>query len=382
MTARARKPGGAPPAPPATSPTATVLEHTAELAHPIQQGLLNPTTPPTVSNVVETYLERYLKEQNRALSTYESYSSALRWFAEVLPPFPTPGQVQAALQARINLPLENKRRLLPQTANQYKKYLSAAYKYARNWWPMVTVRDPTSFPNWKVEPRQPRAMANPAATFQHLLTYACKNDTERALLCVLGLLGLRPSEACGLRWDTDLSQDWKKLTVRRQRVPRRKGEGGLKTRASHAHFDVPDTLKGFLRGAWKERQAALASKDPWARRDALTPYMFPYGQDRRQQLMERIRAEAPEDFPRKSAERGALALHGFRDTLGALLAASDTPLREGQQALRHASQKTTALYYANLRGEAATNTALLGAQALLAGALKTADKKGGLHLVE
>lgn len=382
MTARARKPGGAPPAPPATPPTATVLEHTAELAHPIQQALLTPTTPPTVARVTELYLED-LENRGCARSTLESYKSALRWFASALPPFPTPGQVQHALQQRINLPAQDRRRLSEATANNYKKYLAAAYDNARkSHYPMVLVRDPTSFRNWKVPRREPRAMANPEATFRHLLAYACKSDTERALLCVLGLLGLRISEARGLRWDKDLSKDWKKLTVQRQRVARRKGEAPLKTDASFASFDVPDTLKGFLRGAWKERQAALAGNNPWARRDALSPYMFNYGQERLQQLMERIREQAPEDFPRRSSTRGALAFHCFRDTLGATLAATEAPLMEAQGALRHGNPRTTGGYMQNWKGRPATNAALLGAQALLAGSLPTDSKKGGLHVVK
>jgi integrase len=381
MTARARKPGGAPPAPPATPPAATVLEHPAELAHPIQQNLLAPTKPPTVARVVELYLED-LRNRGCARGTLESYGAALRWFAEVLPPFPTPGQVQHALQQRINLPADNRRRLGEATANNYKKYLAAAYDNARNHWATVLVRDPTNFRNWKVPRREPRAMANPQATFRHLLAHACKSDTERALLCVLGLLGLRISEARGLRWDKDLSKDWRKLTVQRQRIARRKGEVALKTEASFASFDVPEALKGFLRGAWKERQAALAGNSPWARRDALSPYMFNYGQDRLQQLMERIREQAPEDFPRKSSTRGALAFHCFRDTLGATLAAMDTDLMDGQKAMRHANPKTTGGYFMNMKGRPTSNAALLGAQALLAGALPTADKKGGLHVVK
>ncbi|KFE60098.1 tyrosine-type recombinase/integrase [Hyalangium minutum] len=359
---------------------ASVHELQAEVVHPIQHGLFRPLAPPTVRNVVNLYLEHCLKEQGRALSTYESYAPPLRWFTQVLPPFPTPGQVKDVLQWRLNLKEGDKRRLVPTTANQYKKYLSAAYKYARNWWPMVALRDPTTFPNWKVGRRKPRGMADPATTFRLLLAHACKNDTERAFLCVLGLLGLRVSEARGLRWDTDLSPDWRKLTVQRQRVARRKGEQELKTVASFAHFDVTAVLCGFLLGAWKERKEALAGNDPWGRRDALSPYMFNYGQARLQELMERIRDVAPEDFPRKTGKRGALAFHGFRDTLGAVLASTNSTLGEGQQALRHDSYITTSLYFQNHQGKPTANAALLKAQAVLVGGIQT--ERRGLHLVK
>jgi integrase len=334
--------------------------------------------PPTVERVVALYLEEYLKLMGRAKGTYESYAGPLRWFATVLPPFPTPGHVKQALQKRLDAG-----ELMPQTCNQYKKYLKAAFTYARNFWANVAVRDPTTFPNWKVPRRPPRALVNPGFTFPRLLAEACQNDTERALLCVLALLGGRISEARGLRWDGDLSPGFQKLTFQRQRVARRKEETDLKSEASHAHVDVPEVLRGYLRGAWQERLAVLArGGTSWQTRDARAPYLFNYGQERLAKLMARCRAVSPESFPEKTAERGALAFHAFRDTLGALLAAQDTPLRDGQEALRHASPMTTSGYFQNHRGRPMGNAALQGAQALLAGGLLAGAPRGGLHVVE
>lgn len=345
----------------------------------MQQGLpLWMQGPPTVARVTELYLEDYLRLMGRSQNTYESYAGPLRWFAKVLPPFPTPGHVKMALQARIN-----SGNLMPRTANQYKKYLKAAFNYARNFWANVAVRDPTTFPNWKLPRREPRALVNPGLTFPRLLNEACQTDMERALLCVLALLGGRISEARGLRWDKDLSPGFKRLTFNRQRVSRRKEERDLKSASSHASFDVPEVLQVYLVSTWKERLRVLAQGGTSQQtKDARSPYLFPYAYTRPRQLMDRCRQVSPESFPRKGNGKGALAFHAFRDTLGAILASRDTKLREGMDAMRHGSEKSHCIYLNNWRGNEGTNPALQGAQAVLMAGAASQAPGGGLHLVE
>lgn len=198
------------------------------------------------------------------------------------------------------------RGLSPASVNAHRAAIVALYRALR--WTTATdadpyrdtqgVRDPTP----RAEKREPYSMAE----IQTLLN--ASNPTERVMLLLMALCGLRISEALALDWqDVDLKAGV--LTVI-------KGKGGKKARVV-----VPPQVVDELRALGPAQSLVLGWKDPVTIRRRLKKLCEHTG----------VRYTGRE-------------VHGLRHTAGTLMYARTKNLRAVAQHLRHSQLDTAAIY--------------------------------------
>ncbi|GAA4020132.1 tyrosine-type recombinase/integrase [Deinococcus rubellus] len=198
------------------------------------------------------------------------------------------------------------RGLSPSSVNAHRAAVVALYRAFR--WTMATdadpyrdtrgVRDPTS----RSEKREPY----PVADLKRLL--AAGNPSERAMLLLMGMCGLRISEAAALRWeDVDLAAGV--LTVH-------KGKGDKKARVV-----VPPQVVEGLGALGSSSGLVLGWKDPVTLRRHLKALCV-----------------------RTGVRYAGREVHGLRHTAGTLMYARTKNLRAVAQHLRHSQLDTAAIY--------------------------------------
>ncbi|WP_407542441.1 tyrosine-type recombinase/integrase (plasmid) [Deinococcus radiomollis] len=198
------------------------------------------------------------------------------------------------------------RGLAPASVNAHRAAIVALYRAFR--WTTTTdadpyrdtrgVRDPTP----RAEKREPYSMAELKA----LLT--ASTPTDRAMLLLMGICGLRISEAAALDW-RDVNLNAGVLTVV-------KGKGGKKARVV-----VPPQVVEGLQALGTSTGLVLGWKDPVT-------------------LRRRLKALCE----RTGVRYGGREVHGLRHTAGTLMYARTKNLRAVAQHLRHSQLDTAAIY--------------------------------------
>ena len=198
------------------------------------------------------------------------------------------------------------RGLSPASVNAHRAAVVALYRAFR--WTTATdadpyrdtrgVRDPTP----RSEKREPYSMADLK------LLLAAGTPTERAMVLLMGLCGLRISEAAALEW-SDVNLSAGVLTVR-------KGKGGKKARVV-----LPPQVGAGLQVLGTSVGLVLGWKDPVTLRRRLKELCVRTG----------VRYEGRE-------------VHGLRHTAGTLMYARTKNLRAVAQHLRHSQLDTAAIY--------------------------------------
>lgn len=294
---------------------------------------------------MHVYEKEHLEGAHREVSTVATQRSAFNQIRkaldarELLEPL-TPGSYWAWLRGRVE-----RGEISETTANQYIKYLGMVFRYARNFWPFVDVRDVTvDMPRFKAPRREPRALAGEPSDTLARIVGAMPDALARAFVLAQAEGGLRLAEALGVHWE-DIDLGAMELHVQRKHSanPRRGMRDTLKADAHHRTLPITQRLAGELA---EVMEAARLRGEPLAGR------VWTYSARGLAELMGICRAVSPESFPRKvPGRRGGLAWHAFRDTLGAQLAATGYSPRDGQKILGHGSVATTEGYFKNWRGD-------------------------------
>ena len=244
------------------------------------------------------------KRSERTLTAYKSSSKAyLNWAFGRAPgllmhPDPDTGtEYLRHLEAR---------GLAPASVNAHRAAIVALYRALR--WTTATdadpyrdtrgVRDPTP----RAEKREPYSMAD-----LRLLLDA-GTPADRAMLLLMGMCGLRISEAAALEW-SDVNLNAGVLTVV-------KGKGGKRARVV-----VPPQVVAGLKALGTKTGLVLGWKDPVTLRRRLKALCERTG----------VRYEGRE-------------VHGLRHTAGTLMYARTKNLRAVAQHLRHSQLDTAAIY--------------------------------------
>ena len=244
------------------------------------------------------------KRSERTLSAYKASTRAyLKWALArspglLLHPDPDTGtEYLRHLEAR---------GLAPASVNAHRAAIVALYRAFR--WTTATdadpyrdtrgVRDPTP----RSEKREPYSMADFSALLQ------AGTPPDRAMLLLMGMCGLRISEAAAL--------DWKDVDLRAGVLTVVNGKGGKKARVV-----VPRQVVDGLKTLGTSTGRVLGWKDPVTLRRRL------------KNLCERT-----------GVRYGGREVHGLRHTAGTLMYARTKNLRAVAQHLRHSQLDTAAIY--------------------------------------
>jgi len=198
------------------------------------------------------------------------------------------------------------RRLAPASVNAHRAAVAALYRALR--WTTATDADPyrdtrgVKDPTPRAEKREPYSMLE----FRTLLNAAV--PLERAMLLLMGICGLRISEAAALEW-RDVNLNAGVLTVVN-------GKGGKKARVV-----VPPQVTEGLHALGPSTGLVLGWKDPVT-------------------LRRRLKALCQ----RTGVRYAGREVHGLRHTAGTLMYAKTKNLRAVAQHLRHSQLDTAAIY--------------------------------------
>ena len=295
-------------------------------------------TNPTLAAVCGWYegqVLAHLAERTRA-----SQVSVLRQAVAALPSHPDGRHLLEWLHGRIE-----RGELMASSANKCLKVLKRVYRchLDHRWCPQPFARV-RYFPE---ERQAPRSLADAERTFARFLE-ACRDDRERAWLCVLRYLGLRRGEALGLEPKhlalADL--DRATLAVLQQRAPDYIEPGPLKTSKSERTLLLPRPLAELLKRVLTQRLRGL--KD--ARGQASRRYVFPYSEAQLEEFLGRLRAAVPGVLrKREVGQHGGDAWHPFRHTRVSDFSGAGTKVENVAVYLGHTNIRHTAAYMDSFR---------------------------------
>ncbi|ATB36278.1 phage integrase family protein [Cystobacter fuscus] len=293
---------------------------------------------PTLGQVTGWYERTVLP--HLAKRTGDSQRSVLRQAVAALPTHPDGRHLVDWLHGRME-----RGELMASSANKALKVLKHVYRrYADHRWcpqPFARVR---AFPE---ENQAPRSLEDADTTFPRFLA-ACRDDRERAWLCVLRYLGLRRGEVLGLepRHLSLADLDKATLAVEQQRQPDYIKPGPLKTAKSRRTLMVPRPLAELLKRVLTQRLRGL--KD--ARGQASRRFVFPYSEAQLTELLERLRAAVPGVLrERERGDHGGDAWHVFRHTRVKDFTGVGTRVEDVAVYLGHTNIRHTQGYMDNFR---------------------------------
>ncbi|XBH20122.1 site-specific integrase [Telmatobacter sp. DSM 110680] len=168
--------------------------------------------------------------------------------------------------------------------------------------------------------------------FQALLTELQEPFATMALLSVC--LGLRISEALGLRW-SDVNWIASRLSVQRGIVNQIVGD--VKTRGSAKTFDVAVELLDRLKSC--RQHSDFSAAEDWVFASPFKLGRLPYSYTGTRQELERAS---------KAAGIGHISSHVFRHTYRSWLDAVKTPIAVQQKMMRHQDIRTTMNIYGDV----------------------------------
>jgi integrase len=320
-----------------------------------QQALdLRDPGQPTLGMVVTHFTRAYLEGELYSLSTRRGYKSTFRLALKHFGKDATLTKGQAREWLR---PDFDSGKRLARALNSHRDKLHAAYVKYRDDVLGITL-NPWSFPRFPEGARHLRTdFQDMEATWPKLLA-AMPDARAKLFLMIAARLGWRLGELLGLEEGhlmRTTAGDW---VVRKEQqrklwedVPRGLKHGGLVgtfklhpemvklVLATRRALEAKEPLLGCQRGA-------LVGGRP-GKDGSVRSYVFPYREEHVQELMTRLRAAAPEEFPAHQAWhrlRRAFAKH-VAQTLG---------MEEANRLLGHAHYTSTQLYCRQVVGVSAT----------------------------
>jgi integrase len=221
-------------------------------------------TPPAEQMTVGEFLDHWLSEvvkPNRQHATWRGYEVNVRKHLK-----PVVGRARLArlsasdVQKLINALRTNG--LAPRTVQYAHATLRAALGVALRWGlvsrNVATLVDPVSVPKHEVEPF--------GLDEARLVLDATSSDRLAAFFTVAMAVGLRPSEALGLRW-SDIEFDGRRLRVRHVLERRRGGEVGLKppkSRSSRRSIPLPAVcIEALSQHRRRQAEERLLAGEAW-----------------------------------------------------------------------------------------------------------------------
>lgn len=270
----------------------------------------------------------------------DSRRGYLRQFVESLPRKPSAGDIYEVLQARVHAG-----QWAATTANMRKRVLGSAYEVAQRKWPLLVniVRDVPTLPE-PVEP--PKCLRDPPQTYP-LCLRAMPDARARAYVGLQRWLGLRKSEALGIPRVGGINWSTGHVRIIKQRDEDTIELKDLKTNTSAATMPIPPFLLQDLRAAYLTPLRRNAG-------ECERRFVFPYFGRELAELMGRLRAVSPEDFPETvQGVRGGCAWHVFRHTFGyELVHRYRREPTQVQRWMRHKKLSSTQSYIGRWFGEA------------------------------
>lgn len=302
------------------------------------QAELSLNTHPTLAEVTGWYQRTVLP--HLATRTRDSQASVIRQAVKALPEHPDGRHLVDWLHGRIAAG-----ELMASSANKVLKVLKHVYRaYSEHRWcpqPFARVK---YFPE---ERQAPRSLEDADATFPRLLE-ACRDDRERAWLCVLRYLGLRRGEALGLepKHLSLVDLDRATLTVQQQREAGYVEPKPLKTAKSARTLLVPRPVAELLKRVLTQRLRNLKG----ARGEAERRFVFPHSEVQLVEFLERLRAAVPGAL-RKSrrGEHGGDGWHVFRHSRVNDLSAAGVKTENVAILIGHTNIRQTAAYMDSFR---------------------------------
>lgn len=297
-----------------------------------------------VGDFLAYWLETSVKPPHRQYHTYRNYEQVFRnHINPVLGEIPlarlSTHQVDAFLTNRLTVKRPGKRTgYAPQTVAVMRTVLESGLEQALKWgWVKVNVARASRRPPVEPVPRTPLD-PDQAREFRRFLV----GHPHEAFFALLMTLGLRFSEAAGLRWE-DLDAGRRRLVVMEQQY-RVVGEGFRRDHPKSTHsgrvIPIPPGLLITLQDHRTQQQAArLRAGLRWQDRDG---------------LMFTTRTGAPLDNSGVVKQLRRLSLlagvpiqtpHLLRHCAGSLLMDQGVHIKVIQEILGHADPKTTATLY-------------------------------------
>ncbi len=273
----------------------------------------------TLSEYLNDWLELFV-ENRLAYHTYICYRQAIR----DIPAHLLCQDLSALDGMAIQRALNQKARKYPRAAQLMYATLSVALKQAvRLHYIQFSPLDGCMMP--KHEPK--RAQVFTPNQLRRYLAQAF-HETAYPILLLMATLGLRRSEALGLRI-TDIDFTKRQITIQRQRLlgPTGYTEAPLKSAASYRVLPLAPGIADALNAWWREQQvrpiagAWLCDISPSALQRA------------------HIRAIQAAGLPR-------ITMHGLRHTCATIMAAEGVPMKVLQTILGHSTYQLTADLYA------------------------------------
>jgi integrase len=292
---------------------------------------------PGLGQLVDWYLRKHVVQkakltQKSMRSTFRLLQGQFHREARLMP-----GDVRDWLCERIE-----RNEILPGTANLTMAHVHHMYEVARKErWPLL-LNAGTGTRFAKV-PEKPKALKEPQETWPRLLA-AMPDDVFRAFLCVMRNLGLRLAEACGLepKHIHLNAPSGPELRLEQQRHGK-DTKPNLKMNGRPRSLPLDEETARYLKASLKERL-----KDGPGQSKARC-FLFPWGEDTLQHVVNLMRQVSPEDFPKRvSGVQAGAAFHVLRHTCAADLVKAGLGDREIMEWLGHRAFQGD--YYQDLRG--------------------------------
>jgi integrase len=335
-----------------------------------RQGSLELQEPgqPTVEQVVTWFLREHVDGPELGLSTKRGYRSTLRHYLKCFGPEarPTKGETRQWLEHRWRA-----REVSALTANSHRDRLHHVYCQYRDERNGLTL-NPFTWRRFKEDTRHLKgAFSNLGEVWPKLLK-AMPDDRARAFLSLMLRRGFRLGELLGLEW----------RHVRHLRAEKGAQPEVVLEQQRRAWEDVPGELKhDGLRGTYalhpetvqllQRAQRALREgkslmgcqrgslvgqrpcKDSQPGGEVFRQFVFPYREEHLGEILTRLRAAAPAEFPpARRGLGGGEAFHRFRRHFGtmAVTSAGAESIGKAKKWLRHKYLTSTQLYASNVLG--------------------------------
>ena len=327
-----------------------------------QQALdLREPGQPTIGEVTSWYTREYLSgsgngEEQLGLSMRRgcksTFKQALAFFGRDATP--TKGAARAWLRPLLD---SEGGTLRARTVNAHRDRLHTAYVKYRDEVLGITL-NPWSFTRFREDTKHLRTSFDAIAEVWPKLLAAMPDDRARLFLSLLFRLGWRLSEPLGLEWGHIMRTTQGTWVVRKeqQRAMWKNVPRGMKHDGLVGTFELHPEMVQFLSGTRRaldrgeplfgcERGTLVG--DRAGTDGAVRSFLFPYREDHLAELTQRLRAAAPDEFPKGQAWhrlRRAFARH----------TASTQGMEAANRLLGHAYFTSTQLYCRDVVGVVAT----------------------------